>query len=53
MLLTLHFRTTWLLDCDSSQAYVCIFCAVDVAELKQKVKQSQYTPWRRLGGEEV
>jgi hypothetical protein len=24
-----------------------------LAAVKKKVKQSRYTPWRRLGGEEV
>jgi hypothetical protein len=26
---------------------------INLAYLKSKVKQSLYTPWRRLGGEEV
>jgi hypothetical protein len=30
-----------------------VFARFRFAESLQKVKQSRYTPWRRLGGEEV
>jgi hypothetical protein len=37
---------------------LCYECAVQISHIhsynsKSKVKQSLYTPWRRLGGEEV